>query len=144
MPAQVTHLSEEEAQLVMAMRNQREAEKEKAPYAKYRLLEGQHVEALDGKVYSKGDIFWSCMNLTKKFGEDKFRWICMADGVSAPNEEVDEENFDADYEPEDTLAAMTIEELQAHAEQQGINLGRAKSRDKILAICRQHGLVNAE
>lgn len=136
--AQITQLSPEEIQLVLANRGKKEEEAKRVPYAKYRLLVGMHVEGLDGKTYQKGDIFWSCTNLSKRLGEDKFRFISLAEGVAPQDEEADPEDYDEEYEPEDTLAGMTIEELQNHAAEQGINLGRVKTRDKILSICRRH------
>lgn len=129
---QILEISEEEAATVLAMREKKEAAKILKPYGKFVVLVGEHEEGLDGKLHNKDTgPFLSSSNLTKRFGEDKFRLISLCEGV-----EVGETEDPNDYEPEDTLAAMTVDELKQFAAEQGLDIGRAKTRDAILKAIR--------
>ena len=132
---QILDITPEEAELIKAHRNQKEAQKVALkPYGFYKCLIGSHFEALDQKLHSNTTgPFWSASNLTKKFGEDKFRFIKLHEEVeeSEDLEEENEEYIPIDAE-DDPFSSMTMDQLLQHAAENNINLGKSKTYEAVL------------
>ncbi len=136
--SQVLELSPEEAELVIASRQQKEAVKVLKPYGLFKVLVGTHFEALDQELHHKTTgPFWASSNLCKRFGEDKFRLLKLAENIE-PEEDQDAPDLEDDEEQEDTYSTMTLDELKTHAAENGVNLGRAKTADAIVKLLRKH------
>lgn len=100
---------------------------------KFRLLQGTHIigsDARTAKVYEaiRGrDIIETDTDLVKNFGPRRFRKMS--------EDEVEEEKQEAKA-TEDEFDSLSDEELMGIANRHGIDIKRAKSREKLLAAIR--------
>lgn len=114
---------------------------------KFRILRGKHNQGErhpDGRpvIYARNDVVESETDLcklnagmaTKKFERvDDSTPLTNPDaaGKSVPSPETVDPN-------EDTFNEMTVAELRQFAEQEEIDLGKARTKDEIIAVLRSH------
>ena len=151
MSNQILELSPEEAAIIQARREVEKGNvgKKKEVFGYFRVLVGQHVEANakgEEVLYSPASgPFPAYSDLVTRFGDDKFQLVSRGpSNLSGPVAQAASEGFNsvvpvtALNTKEDTFDSMTVAELQQHAANEEIDLGKAKTKAEILLVIRQN------